>query len=141
MSNKRSHDLISKYLDAETTLDEEQELFRAKGQVRQIEDWFAFINKKRKHSPPHLSQSIRAAIRHRKVSKQRVLLRLSGLAASIILLLGFCIYNAHLKSSDYREKKALLREALSMFPSDQQVHEPPGVLYEDEMIVIYIDSK
>ena len=140
MSKEKSDDLIKKYFAAKTSLEEEEELFNTINQQPGIEAWATFIRKNRKKAPPNLKGSVWAAIQTRKRKKQRFLVSLSGVAASIVLLVSFLIYNTSNRDIEYNEKAVLLNEALSMFPDENQTRLKQDVIYEDGMIVIYFES-
>ena len=88
-----------------------------------------------------MNDSIWASIETRKRKKQRYLFSLSGVAASITLLLAFFIYNNVNSRGGYAEKEALLNEALSMFSEEEPTLQRKTILYEDELVIIYVAAK
>ena len=140
MNSKESDDLFIKYLEAESTLEEEDKLFNRKNQQPGKEEWSTYVKQKRKKAPSNLKSSIWAAIQTRKRKKQRFLVSLSGVAATIAFFITIFIYPTVNKQSDYNEKEALLDEALSLFSDEQPMPEKQGILYEDDMVIIYIAS-
>lgn len=141
MNSRETDDLIKKYLAAESTLKEEEKLFNSKNQRPGIEQWSTYVKQKRQKAPANLNASIWATIQAKKRKKQRHLVRLSGLAASIVIFMAFFIYNTVNKHSEYEEKEALLNEALSMFTEEKNTAEKQSILYEDDMVIIYLASK
>ena len=141
MNNRKSDDLIEKYLAADSTLEEEDKLFNSDNQLPGIKEWSTYIIQKRKKAPSHLKDSIWATIQTRKRKKQWFLVGLSGVAASFALSITIFIYSTVNMHSDYKKKEALLNEALSMFSDDQPIPEKQGIIYEDDMVIIYVSSK
>ena len=140
MSNEKSDDILKKYFAAKTSLEEEEAFFNTVNQQPGIEAWATFVRKNKKKAPPNLKGSVWSAIQIRKRKKQRFLVGLSGIAASIALLVSFFIYNTSNRNHEYDEKANLLNEALSMFPDENQTRLKKDVIYEDGMIVIYFES-
>ena len=141
MNSRKQGDLIEKYLTAESTLEEEDKLFASENQHHGIRDWFKYVKQKRRKTPSTLKDSVWAAIQTRKKEKQRFIIRLSGVAASITLFIAVFTYPTVNVQSDFNEKEAILNEALSMFSDEQSVPEKQVVLYEDDMVVIYVATK
>jgi len=141
MRNKESDGLIKKYLAAESTLDEEKELFKAKNQYPEIEAWGTFVKQKRVKVPRGLNDSIWASIQTRKRKKQRFLIGLSGIAASVALFMVIFINSTINFNNSYEEKEAVLKEALSMFPNEKHTPSNKNIIYEDELIIIYVASE
>lgn len=139
MRKEDSDDLIKKYLAAETTLEEEETLFESKNQLSEIAEWSTYVKQKRKKAPAHINDSILASIQARK--RQQVVVGLSGIAASIALVIAFFIYNTGMNSLTYEEKEVRLKEALSMFSDETHAPVNHSVLYEDDMVIIYTASK
>ena len=55
-------------------------------------------------------------------------------------MLIFAVYSLNYwiaERTEYKQKEALLREALKMFESDDEIIVVQNVIYEDEMIIIY----
>ena len=141
MNNRKSDDLMEKYLAADSTLEEEDKLFNSENQLPGIKDWSSYVIQKRKKTPSNLKDSIWAAIQTRKRKKQRFLVILSGVAAAIALVITTFIYPTVNIHSDYKEKEALLNEALSMFSDEQPIPEKQSIIYEDDVVIIYVSSK
>lgn len=140
MNKKKSKDLINKYLAAESTLEEELDFFNSEKQDSGIAQWSAYVKGSKEKVPTNLKESIWSAIQIKKRKKQHYLIRLSGIAASIVLLGTFLIYNANNAKSEYAEKEALLKEALSLANNKIKTTEHQHIIYEDDMITIYIAS-
>ncbi|MEQ8546808.1 MAG: hypothetical protein RIC03_02805 [Cyclobacteriaceae bacterium] len=144
MSEKKSEELIAKYLAGETTLEEEEILFSGNTQQTEMKHWFGYLHEKRAKAPAHLKDNLLAAIeaqKLKKLKKRRFLVSISSLAASIVIIVAVSIGYSSSQQKSYEEKEALLKEALSMFPAE---HEPPTaqrILYEDDMVIIYTESK
>ena len=141
MSKKNSDSLLEKYLAGETTLAEEEKFFSDKTQGPGIEEWSRYVKQKRKKAPPNFNDTVWASIQIRHRRKQRFLVGLSGLAASITLFIAISIVNTNDNDVSYEEKKALLNEALSMFSDKKSEPAKQSIIYEDDMVIIYKTSK
>ena len=139
MRAEQSNDMINKYLEAETTLEEEKELFDTCERQSGIGAWTTFAKREKIQPPANLKDSVRAAIRTKKRKRQRMLVPVS-IAASIALLVTVFLNIPGNRESEYLEKEAQLREALSLFSADEGVRESQQVIYEDEMLIIYMAS-
>ncbi|QTE21427.1 hypothetical protein [Polaribacter cellanae] len=140
MNIRKSDDLKNKYFTAKTTLEEEEWLFNSKNNDPEIEKWATYVNKNKAEIPSNLKDSVWSAIQNKEKRKKQKLIRLSGIAASIVLFISIFIYNYTNKIND-KKNEALLNEALSMFPKEKNVAEIQQVLYEDNMVIVYLASK
>jgi len=141
MNNERFDHLLKKYLSAESTLEEEKILFTTKGPPEHMWAWFKYATKTKRKAPTHLKHSILKAIQSQKRKKRQFRIQVSAIAASIILF-ATLLFNHFSTQKDHQNKnEVMLKEALSMF-SDKQ-NKPMGqkVIYEDDMIVIYLSNK
>ncbi len=137
--SKTTDELVEKYLAAESTLAEEEELFNTRESQAGMEEWSTYVKQKRKKAPTDLTDSILAAIQTKKRRSQRFLLSFAGVAASIALLLAIFTYTTS-KGIDYDQKQAVLNEALSMFTEEKHTPIHKNIIYEDDMVIIYMAS-
>jgi len=140
MKNEHLDHLIKKYLNGESTLAEEEVLFDKSDKVEDpLDGWSAYVQHKRTKAPIDMVDQIAATTHLRERQRPGRIIMLSAIAACIIIL-GLVAYNTAFstKMSD-AEKRIKLDEALAMFEQSQQDISPQQILYEDEMIVIYID--
>lgn len=139
MSNKENKNLLNKYLEAESSLEEEKQLLDGQNNDPAMDSWFRFVNESKTKVPAGLNDKILASIESRNKSKHRFMNWGYGIAASIALIVGVFFFQSR-ENDDYLEKEALLNEALSMFPEPEQQDTDRTILYEDEMIIIYVAS-
>lgn len=141
MSKEKFNDLIEKYEQGNTSLDEEQIIFdNADNFASGFQAWFKFIQLNRKKAPKGLQDSIWESIHRKRIINQRLRITTLSAAASILLLLGIAIYKPFGNNQSYRKKEALLNEAIGMFENK----EPKAVvkpIYEDEMIIIFVSAE
>ena len=140
MSKQRTEDLINKYVAGESSLAEEEALFNSGQPAPGMDEWSRFVKGQKQEVPPQLQETIWTSIQTRKRNRQRFLWGLSGIAASIALLIAFFIGNPDNDQLSDAEKQAALYEALSMFSEDQNTPEQQSIIYEDELIIIYTAS-
>ncbi len=137
MSKEIDKKLIEKYLDVESSLEEEKTLFDAQHRNPDLQSWATYVKETKKEAPGHLMDSIWQTIEKRRKRTQRFIFGIPAAAAAIALLVTFSVNNSNHSISD-EEKKVLLNEALSMFQDDPQIDEQKSIIYEDEKIIIYI---
>ena len=99
--------------------------------------WSLYVEGHKQPVPPGIGEKVWAGIRPRKQKQQRIILATS-IAASLGLLVSFFI-PASQEQSD-AEKRRLLQEALSMFPEEEKTPNEEDIIYEDDMIIIYIGN-
>ncbi|QTD36472.1 hypothetical protein JL193_09925 [Polaribacter batillariae] len=139
MNIQKSDDLKDKYFTAKTTLEEEKLLFNSKNRTPEIEKWAAYVKKNKAEIPSNLKDSVWNAIRNKEKKKRQKLIRFSGIAASVVLFLSVFIYN-YTNKIKYKKNEALLNEALSMFP-EENIVKKQQIFYEDNMVIVYLESK
>ncbi|MEM9325275.1 MAG: hypothetical protein AAGA85_06455 [Bacteroidota bacterium] len=146
MTSRKPDNLIDKYLAAETTLEEEETLFDGKNQQPGIAEWATYRNRKRNKAPSNLPDTIWSTIQKRRRNRQRMLIGLPAVAASIAFVVFALIYDAGdqqvaPRPITYDEKEALLHEALSLFSEEQPTTSKQNVIYEDDVVIIYMTSQ
>ncbi|MEO1050393.1 MAG: hypothetical protein AAFX87_07195 [Bacteroidota bacterium] len=131
------HDLVNKYLAAKTTVEEEEALFNSEDQPSGMKEWSTYVKQKRKKAPAHLNDKIWASIQTRKKRRQRFLMGLSGMAASIAIILAVVVARPTEDDLNDHEKEVLFNEAMSMFPDEKNIVAKKDILYEDDAVIIY----
>tara|TARA_Y100001949_G_scaffold18032_1_gene12804 strand:- start:271 stop:606 length:336 start_codon:yes stop_codon:yes gene_type:complete len=99
--------------------------------------WSLYVEGHKQPIPPGISEKVWAGIRRRKQKRQRIMIAAS-VAASLALLITFFV-PANQEQSD-AEKRRLLQEALSMFPEEEKTPNEVDIIYEDDMIIIYVGN-
>lgn len=140
MINKENDELVKKYFAAESTLSEEKRLFNSKTQTKGNEEWSTYIRQKRKKAPFDLKDTIWEAIQTRKRKQQRFHMTLSIAAAIGIFMIAY-ISTPKDKNMSYERKSAILKEALSMFLDPTTTTVTQNIIYEDDLVIIYVASK
>ena len=144
MEKEKVKALMEKYTSGRSTLEEEALLIKHKHDENQYpSSWFSYIKSKRKNLSPKLNDTIWKAIQKKEKRKNTYKIMIAGMsvAASIALLLVFTKPEPISESTILAEKKALLKEALSMFEDKENTTPKKTVLYEDEMVIIYTTSE
>lgn len=146
MTSRKPDNLIDKYLAAETTLEEEETLFDGKNQQPGVAEWATYRNHKRNKAPSNLPDTIWSTIQKRRRNRQRMLIGLPAVAASIAFVVFVLIYDegdqqVAPRRITYDEKEALLHEALSLFSEEQPTTSKQNVIYEDDVVIIYMTSQ
>lgn len=141
MNDEKYKGLLKKYFAAESSLDDEENLFNAEDKGPGIEEWSRYVKQKKKTVPANFNDVVWDGIQIRKKRRQRFLIGLSGLAAAIAIFVSMFISNSANKNISRDEKEALLNEALSMFSEETQGPAKQRIIYEDDIIIIYTASK
>lgn len=142
MNKEQIENLIEKYEAGSSTLQEEQFLFdNAENSNPAIAAWSAFVKSKKKKAPSNFRDSLWTSIQTRKIKKRRLAIGIMSAAASLLLLITISVNFRGSEKISYKEKEALLSEALSMFEGAEQMQAEQSIIYEDEMIIIYTASE
>jgi len=146
MTSRKSDQLIERYWAAKTSLEEEEALFQGDNQYPGINEWATYRKQNRKKAPSNLSDSVWSAIQNRRRNKRRILMGVSAVAASIVLFaVSFVGGPGHLNMDEngmtYYEKEALLNDALSMFANEKTRTSEQNIIYEDDVVIIYMASQ
>lgn len=129
-------DIIKKYLEGESSSEEEKALFSS--QEPEISLWSQYLHKNKQKAPSDLEDKIWKTINHRR-QKRRFMFGLSAAAASISLVVIFWVALPQQSSEmSLSEKEQLLKDALSMFPEENETNRE--IIYSDELIEIYVAS-
>jgi hypothetical protein len=136
MKSKKENQLEHKYLEGEASLAEEQEFLRR--QDTPFNGWSAYRAKNHYPVPDKLIDNIADEL-DRQVSKSRKFyLAWASAAASIALVILLLFANSLERELSYEEKAAKLEEILNALPENKTTNE---ILYEDALVVIYVESK
>ena len=142
MKKSELENIMNKYNQGKTTLEEEQSLFEyAKDNDLSLTVWAEYLKQRKKKAPDNLKSNIWKAIQSGETRKRKLRIGLLSAAASVLLIIGFSINYLRNERMDYLEKEALLQEVLNMLPDEQIVQSNGRVLYEDNSVIIYLTSK
>ncbi len=136
MDEQKQNELTEKYLNATSTLQEEEELFNTDSP----EAWATFVQKQKKRIPEGLEREVMSAIGKKAKSKRRFLNRTLPIAATVALLLSFLFIPSKEKEMTYEQKVELLEQALSGFQEKGNPIPERNVIYEDELLVVYLTN-
>jgi len=129
------------YEEGLSSLEEEEKLASLLGESNDgVNAWFKYIQQQKKVAPQNLESDIWALIQKRESRKRRILLRVASVAASIILGVSvfLTIQTRPQEKMSYAEKAAVFEEALAMISDTQEQPILGEILYEDEILIIYI---
>ncbi|HCX20794.1 MAG: hypothetical protein CMB80_07085 [Flammeovirgaceae bacterium] len=126
-------EVMKKYLDGETSLEEEKELFHSTNE----DAWAEHLSQSKKAAPEGLEDSIWENIQSKRQQKQQFIYGLTAAAASVVMVMSFIFFNnTNDTEMSLSQKEQMLQEALSMFPEEKPANKE--VLYSDELIEIYV---
>lgn len=142
MNTKKPDNLHKLYLDANTSLEEEDKLINsASRQESESNPWFRFLKKQKVSSPAGLEEKVLARIEAIETRGIKYLNRYISAAAAVLIIVAstFLIVPGKSSGMDYGEKLSALVEAYNMMPQQESADsEGEEILYEDETIIIYI---
>ncbi len=139
MNKEESKKLLEKYLNAKTSISEEEALLYGENRPPELKPWSQFIKRESVKPPEGLKDTIWEVIEKRKRRKQQFFYGLSGMAASLILILTFVLNSK--SEMGYAEKEALLNETLAMFNHQEQAISEQNIIFEDDTVVIYLGQE
>ncbi len=137
MNKKHMDEILKKYMAGESTLMEEKELLKVDHADPEIADWSMYTKGKRINALVGLKDEILTRIQAR-TRRRRWLYASTGIAATIVLILAVMFEQQEQDLMADREKQELIDEVLSMFPEAETVDSKKEILYEDDMVVIYL---
>jgi|GEM_PF-6050507 len=138
---EKNNPRLDRFFAGETSLEEEQKIYREALDEQTAIKGLAFVAKKHKIvAPEELEKTAWEAIdQHRKKHKKAVW-RHWAIAASIALLVSLGIGYLTQHGQSEAEKKRLLQEALYITNTEQQTIHKEDILYEDELIIVYLSE-
>ncbi len=138
MDKEKTEELLKNY-EAGTSSLSEEEILRDKTKHLDSSStaWFGFLKKSKAEAPEGLKDDIWHSIQKKRVKTQRLTISIVSVAASLVFFVSAFIY-LNYKKQTYKQKKALLTEALNMFEQEEgQKPIKQNIIYEDDMIIIY----
>lgn len=98
------------------------------------------IDRLRLNAPDRLEESSMVYIRRREAERRRFISWLTTAAAAVVLILLSTLFIVPQKSQemDYGDKLITLVEAYKLFPEEESLISEDEIIYEDELIIIYI---
>lgn len=139
MSTQPNKELLEKYLEASGSRLEESEFLDGLSENAPLKDWVKFTKSQRVKPKADLGLLLDEAIDGGKTKKRGLFLKLSGIAAGLVLAFLWFSSPKNTMEMTLSEKEAALKEAMDLFSEDQETTDM--VLYEDELIVIYIETQ
>ncbi|MCK0132162.1 hypothetical protein MWU59_11690 [Flavobacteriaceae bacterium F08102] len=134
--------LIKKYFAGTTSLEEERYLYeQALLQDNGLEAVASFAKQQRVDIPSTLEEKVWEGVVQKKAVRSNVQWKKWGIAASILLMITIGIGTQMNKGQSLAQKEALWQEALSLTRKNSASIDKPKILYEDELIVIYLSEK
>ncbi|PQV50360.1 hypothetical protein CLV33_102221 [Jejuia pallidilutea] len=130
--------LMEKYEAGNSTLEEEQILFKnSNTSTPKLKALGAFKKAHKKAPPKDFNDRLWTSFEGKTSRKRRFSVVMLSAAASVVVLIMIAIYSLQPKTLSYAEKQALLDEALSMFPETEQIQRAQHILYEDDLVIVY----
>lgn len=131
---------LQSYEEGLTSSAEEKELLSLlSNSGKGANSWFRYIQAQKKPVPQNLENDIWLTIQNREQKKKRMLIKISSIAASVILAVSIflSIMPLNKKEMSYDEKIAAIEEAMAMISEPQEEIIFGEILYEDEILIIY----
>ena len=141
MKEHNFNEIKQKYLEGESTLQEEKALFEeASKEVKSLNQWATFVNQNKKTAPVGLNEKLWDAFEEKQFKKPWYEHEFfyAAAAAAIILV---ALFNFRPMGMSTTEKEMLLNQALEMVSDAETSQEQHDVVYENDMIVIYTTTE
>lgn len=138
MKDDKHQQLVARYKEGKTSLEEEKTLFRAfKNTDAPFEPWSSFVTGVKKDVPADFNNMQWKLFNDKTEQKPRFLFKIMSTAAAIGVFITLYFFYSEEKKLDYAQKEALLEEAINMIPKPDLTLTPQTVIYENEMVIIY----
>ncbi len=142
MKEDKFDKLFKKYQEGKTTLKEENILFnKEQNSSPSLQAWFVYAKNNRIKMPKNLNDTLWDSFKIKLRSRRKFTFAIMSAAATIILFITFFIGYTNHNKLNYNEKKALLNQALNMFPDEKKTEFQHEIIYESNLIVIYTVSE
>ena len=142
MRDDRKAEILKKYREGSTSLNEEEELFAfVKRTESPIGDWATFKKKSTSKSPENFNELSWGKFENRRNKKKKRHIGIFSAAASILLIFSILKKSSNTDDLNFSEKEILLNHALSMVSESQKIEKEKRVLFEDELLIIYTISQ
>ena len=142
MNREQENKLLELYRKGLTSSKEEDALLNQLGESGSGPGlWFSFLENNKKTVPADLENQIWSTIQSGESRKKRLTIRRVLAAASVALLISISLIITpwQRKGMSYEEKAAVLEEAIKMMVDASEIPDNREILYEDEIICIYIE--
>ena len=139
MNMEEGNNLNEKYLEGATSIAEEELLFnKLNNSDHGIASWSKYVQDQKRQAPKDLSTSLWEAenFQIKKKPSKYVYVIVIVLIISLFGLLA--AYSTKPKDLDYATKRILLNEAIAMTAPETQIPQGKQIIYEDDLLIIYI---
>ncbi|WP_179009355.1 hypothetical protein [Winogradskyella forsetii] len=142
MKKEHIKEIFEKYKNGQTSLEEEQFLFKnASADLKfPLLEWINFEKKNKKQITDDFNERLWLSFEKKTQPKTRLLRRVLIAAASIVLLFTFYIKNKQENTQSLWEKEALLMEAKSMFSEIEQ-NTNREIIFDSDLVTIYASKE
>jgi hypothetical protein len=142
MKEETMNRLIEKYKNGETSLKEEEALFKqAKEEQTALKMLGDFINNNQIKTPHNLNDILWKSFDKKKGKNNRFKIGFISLAASIVLIVSLYVGNLNRTKLSKSEKQVLLNEAKNMFVDVEVPKTVHHIILESDLIVVYTRSE
>jgi len=140
MNTEKEDKLYKSYLAGMTSLDEERTLEASSGDARSGEKvWFNFTRSHRKTAAVDLEKNIVSAIIARRGQTRRRIAQYGSIAAIMVLSVTLAVLHPWKPAEmSYEEKVIALGQALELVGTEMTAEADQEIIYEDEILIIYI---
>jgi len=143
MKGEQKDKLLESYRQGKSSLEEEKMLREGNRDINAPEaEWLRFADQNRKEAPFNLEKEIIHALKKTRGAKRRLYTLLSSSAAIVIIVVSLTLLKPWKRTEmEYERKVALYQEALEMVESAEPESINKEILYEDEIIIIYLETE
>lgn len=138
MSEEHINNLIKKYKEGESSLEEEEFLFETVDESNpEMKSVSIFVKKSKIFAPSNLNNKLWESFEKRNNKSKRLKIGIFSAAASIVLISTLLITSFSGNQLTYNEKEALLNEAKNMFLEFDKSKSEYSVLVENDLLIVF----
>jgi GTP-binding protein EngB required for normal cell division len=138
MKDKNIKTLIDKYEAGQSSIDEEKIIIDAvKDSNSNDNQWFKFLKQQSTKVPVDFNEKLWEKFDDKTQSKRKLIISILSTAAAVLLFATLYFGGNQQEGMSYKEKAALLNQAIEMTSNQEQDIAKQDILYEDQTIIIY----
>ncbi|MFT4566751.1 MAG: hypothetical protein ACI9FN_001712 [Saprospiraceae bacterium] len=139
MNMEEGNNLNEKYLEGATSLTEEELLFNKSNNTDPgISSWSKYVKQNKKRIPQDFNNELWNVEMFKTKKKPSKYVYLIAIVLIISLLGLLATHFTKPKDLDYETKRILLNEAIAMTAPQTQIPQGKQIIYEDDLLIIYI---
>lgn len=142
MKDSNTERLVKKYKEGQSTLNEEQLLFKNTENLEpSIDAWSSFVKNNKKETPKEFNADLWKSFQKRTNKKRKLFVGILSAAASVVVLMALFLGNPKQDQLNYVEKEAMLSLAKKMVSNSNASEAEERIIYENDIVIIYTSKE